>query len=812
MGNDVRYAWRTLRQSPGFAVVAILTLALGIGATTSTFSVVNAVVLKRLPYHDPGRLVELWETNPVKGWTEAPIAPANLFDWQKQNHVFSDMAAYPGAGSEQHTATISNFFLSGASGAVRLRGLVVTGNFFSVLGVNAALGRTLLPEETVDGRHHVVVLSHALWRRQFGGDPKIVGSTITLSGVKRTVVGIMPPDFYFPSRDAELWIPWGWKAAEMATYRRPHFLGVIARLKPGVTVDQARAEMHTIASRLERQYPDTNTRMGVGLGPLHDWIVSETRPALMLFLAAVGLVLLIACVNVANLLLARGSARAKEFAVRAALGAGRARLMRQLLTESLLVALAGGALGILMAMWSKDALVLLKPGMIPRLDEVGLDGRVLLFAMAISIFTSVLFGITPALAASRPDLAAAIERSGSRHSAGMEGALTRNFLVVSEIALALILVTGAGLLLRSFLRLATVDPGFNANRVLTMRISLPDATYPKGSQAIAFFDRLLGRIRTIPGVRAAAAAGTLGLQGNQWTSDFTVENRPPGEYGVEVRHNSTTPGYFQAMGIPLVSGRDFSEADGPKSPGVVIINETLARRYVPGENPIGRRLKFSRPEQKDDWLTIVGVVKDEKQDRLVVPAQAEIFQPYTQQTMSDMMVAVRSAIDPLRLVATVRGEIGSIDKDIAPYNFQTMETVVYESVAGERFALLLAVVLAAFAAILAAVGIYGVMSYTVARRTAEIGIRVAMGAGPRNIFRLVIGRAAKLAAVGVAAGIAGSFAATRLLAGMLFGVTASDPATYLAVALAVAAIVLVASYIPARRATRVDPVVALRYE
>ena len=811
MRQDLRYAFRTLWKSPGFTAVAILTLALGIGATTSMFSVVNAVLLKPLPYHDPERLVELWETNPIKGWTQAVVAPANLFDWEKQNHVFSDMAAYPGSESG-HTATVSNFFLTSGAEAVRLRGLQSTGNLFSVLGAAPAFGRTLLHEETVKGKDHVVVLSYGLWQRQFGSDPKIVGTAITLSGVKRTVVGVMPPDFYFPTREAELWVPFGWDPAEMATYRRPHFLGVIARLKPSVSVEQARAEMRTIASRLERQYPDTNTKMGVGMGPLRDWIVTDTRPALLLFMAAVGLVLLIACVNVANLLLARGSARTKEFAVRAALGAGRTRLLQQLLAESLLVALAGGALGMIAALWSKDLLLALAPGMIPRLDEVGLDWRVLLFTLAISISTSVLFGIFPALAASRPDLAAAIERSSGRHSAGVEGALAQNFLVVSEIALALILVTGAGLLVRSFLHLENVDPGFNANRVLAMRISLPDATYPKESQGIQFFDRLLERIRAIPGVQTAAAAATLGLQGNQWTSDFTVENRPPGEYGVEVRHNSATPGYFRAMGIPLVAGRDFSEADRADSPGVVIVNETLARRYVPGENPIGRRLKFDPPERKGAWRTIIGVVKDEKQDGLGVAVRPEIFQPYTQQTMSDMMVAVRSAIDPSRLIGPVRAEIRNIDKDIAPYNIQTMERVIHESVAGERFAMLLATVFAVFAAILAAVGIYGVMSYAVARRTGEIGIRLAMGAQSRDIFRMVIGRAAALAAAGVAIGIAGSLAATRFLGNMLFGVTATDPATYAVVALVVATVVFLASYIPARRATRVDPMVALRYE
>ena len=810
MLHDIRYALRTLAKSPGFAAVAILTLALGIGATTSTFSVVSAVLLKPLPYHEPERLVQLWETNPIKGWTQATVAPANLLDWQKQNHVFTDMAAYSGADGKG--ATLSDFYFTGSAEPIKLRGLRVTGNLFSVLGVNPLLGRTFLPEETWKGTPPVLILSHALWQRQFGGDPNIIGRTIALSGEKLTVVGVMPPDFYFPIRKAELWVPFGWDAGQMASYRRPHFLRVISRLRPDVSLEKARAEMQTIASRLEQQYPVTNTKMGVGLGPAHDWVVSDTRYALMLFLAAVGLVLLVACVNVANLLLARASSRTREFAVRSALGAARSRLIRQLLTESLLLATVGGALGIVVALWSKDFLLALKPGNIPRLDEVALDWRVLMFTLGVTALTSLLFGLAPAFTAARTDLAAALERSGGRGSAGIEGGLARNSLVVAEIALALILVTGAGLLLRSFRQLQSVDPGFNANKVLTFRVSLPGSTYAKEIDVSTFFERLIDRIRLLPGVQSAAATGRLGLKGYEWTSDFSIENRPPGEFGPEVLHKEITPDYFHTMGIPRLAGREFTKADQQKSEPVVIVNEALVRRYGAGENLIGRRLKFERPEREGKWRTIVGIVKDEKQEGLSAAVRPEIYQALPQNANDDMTVVVRTAMDPMALVGPVRNELRALDKNIAPDDIQTMDTVVYESVSRERFAMLLAAVFAGLAALLAAVGIYGVMSYAVSRRTGEIGIRVAMGAQPRDIFRMVIRRAVVLAAAGVAIGIAGALALTRLLTNLLFGVSASDPATYTVVALAVSALVLAASYFPARRATRVDPMVALRYE
>jgi putative ABC transport system permease protein len=808
--QDLRYGVRMLLGKPAFTAVAVLTLALAIGANSAIFSVVNAVLLKPLPYREPGRLVQFWETNPIKGWTKANVAPANFYDWEKQNTVFEEMASY--FGSDSKAAGLSDYFLTGGSEPERLRGLGVSANIFSVLGADPLLGRTFRAEENGEGNHRVVVLSHKLWQRRFGGDPAIIGQNISLNGNNRTVVGVMPEDFYFPTKAVELWSPFGFNQTQILQLRRPHFLRAVARLAPGVTLDQARAEMTNIAAQLEQQYPDTNTQMGVGLGLLHEWIVEDTRLALLIFLAAVGFVLLIACANVANLLLARATARHREIAIRTALGSSRLRIIRQLLTESLLLAFAGGVLGLLLAMWAKDLLMAFSPGKIPRLDEISLDGSVLLFTFGITLLTTIVFGLVPALQSSKPDLTTALKEGGQKGGAGSHGGTARNVLIVSEVALALVLVIGAGLMVKSFIRLGQVSPGFNAENLLTFSINLPDRKYDTGEKVNQFYRELDERIERLPGVVSAGATSRLALKGYNWTSDFSIEGRSPEEYGKEVRHKEITADYFETMGTPLVSGRWFNESDTAQSTSVIIINETLARIHFANEDPVGKRLKFDKPERQSPWRTIIGVVKDEKQDGLGMEVKQEIYESTLQNPNDELALVVRTTTDPASLVGGVRSEIRAMDSDLAPFDLQTMREVIHTSLARERFSTLLLLIFAVVAMVLASVGIYGVMSYAVTQRTHEMGVRMALGASSTDILRLVIGGGLKLAVVGVGVGIVSAFAITRVMETLLFGVSVTDPLTFIAVSLLLTAVAALACYIPARRAMKVDPMVALRYE
>jgi predicted permease len=681
-----------------------------------------------------------------------------------------------------------------------------------VLGANALIGRPLLPEETWEGKHRVAVLSYGLWHRRYGADPEIVGQKISLNGREREIVGVMPPDFYFPSKAVELWVPMGWSQNNISMVRRPHFLRAIARLKPGVTVEQARAEMTTIAAQLETQYPDTNTQMGVGLGPLKEWIVEDTRLALIVFLVAVGLVLAIACANVANLMLARAAARMKEIAIRSALGAQRIQIVRQLLTESLLLSIIGGALGLVLALWCKDLLISFSPGNIPRFDETGMDARVLGFTLGITLLTTLLFGLVPALHASKPDLTVALKEAGQKGGGTFQGRRLRNALVVAEIALSLVLVISAGLMIRSFLKLQKVDPGFVPDNVLTMRISLPGAKYSDDDQARAFFEQAQERIRNLPGIVSVGATTTPALKGYRWSSDMTIEGRPPEEFVREVRHKEITNDYFRAIGIPLVSGRFFDQSDNDKSLQVVIVNEALARNYFPGEDPIGKRLKFGKPESKDNWEIIIGVVGNEKQDSLGKEVRPEIYKSHLQDAQSEMTFVMRTATDPRSLVGAARSEIRAMDKDLPPFAIKTMNDVLYESVARERFTMLLLAIFAGLALLLAGIGIYGVINYSVTRRTREIGIRMALGADSKAVMKQVIGQGLKLAVAGVAIGLGAAWALTRLMASLLFGVSAIDPITFAGVSLILIAVALIACCIPALRATKVDPMEALRYE
>lgn len=806
--HDLRYGARMMAQRPGFTVVAVITLALGIGANTAIFSVVNGVLLNPMPYRAPERLVQFWETNPLKNWTQATVAPANMLDWQKQNQSFDDIAAY--FGSDKKGPGLSGLQLTGGGEPERVQGLFVTGNLFSVLGVDAVLGRSLRDEETWQGKNMVVVLSYGLWQRRFGGDPNIVGQTIALNGRNREVVGVMSPDFYFPSKEVEMWLPMGWDYNQIAQLRRPHFLRAVGRLKDGVSVEQARSEMNGIAGRLEQQYPVTNTQMGVGLGPFKEWVVSDTRLPLIVFLVAVAFVLLIACANVANLLLARAATRTREVAIRTALGAPRRRIVKQLLTENLLLATAGGGLGLLLALWCRDLLVMFSPGNIPRLDEARIDGRVLAFSIGITLLTTLLFGLAPALQSSRPDLVATLKEGGQK--GGSQGGRVRNTLVIAEVALALILVIGAGLMVRSFLRLRRVDPGFNASNVLLITVDLPGVRYPEDSQATSFFEQAEQRIKGLPGVVDVGSTNVPALKGAGYTNDMTIPGRPPEDYIREIRHKTITPDYFRAMGIQLLGGRFFDSSDNAKGAPTIIVNEAFARRCFPDEEAVGKQVKFARPTEQGKWETIVGVVRNEKQDSLSADPKPEAYKSQLQEASSGMTLVVRTTGDPRPLIAAVREEIRALDKDLPPYNIKTMSDVLFESLARERFTTLLLMVFAGLALVLASIGIYGVMSYSVTQRTHEIGIRLAIGAQTRDIFRQVVGQALRLAGIGVAVGLAGAFALTRLMASLLYGVSTTDPLTFALIAVLLAGVSLLASYIPARRATRVDPMIALRYE
>jgi putative ABC transport system permease protein len=808
--QDLRYCARMLIRKPAYTVIAVFTLAFGIGANSAIFSVVNAVLLRPLPFKNPDSVVQFWETNPLKGWTQATVAPANLFDWQKQNTSFEDIAAYMGSDTKGEGTT--GFHLTTGGEPLRVEGLFVTGNLFSVLGVEAAHGRTLLPEETIQGKSLVVLLSHGLWQRQFGADPTIVGREITLNGRNRTVVGIMPERFYFPSKDVEMWTPMGWDESQMATLRRPHFLRAVGRLKPGVTLEAARAEMTVIAGRLAEQYPDTNTEMGVGLGPAKEWIVEETRPALILFLAAVAFVLLIACANVANLLLARAASRQKEIALRTALGASRGRILRQLLTESFLLSALGGSLGLLLALWSKELLVAFSPGDIPRLEEASLDAGVLIFTLGLVLLTTLLFGLAPALQYSKPDLTASLKEGGQKTAGGAQGRKMRSALVVSEFALSLVLVIGAGLMIRSLIALQDVDPGVETDNVLTLRVALPGAKYGEDHQAIKFFEQAEQRIESLPGVVSAGATTTLPLKGYNWTGDMTIEGRSEEDYVREVRHKQVTPSYFETIGARLLAGRGFTAFDNEKSEPVVIVNERLAQRYFPEGSAVDKRIKLSKPTEDSPWRTIIGVVSDEKQDSLASETKPEIFQSHLQYAQTQMSIVVRTSVAPESLIGAVRGEIRALDKDLPPYDIKTMREVLYESASRERFTTLLLAVFATLALALAAVGIYGVMSYTISQRTHEIGVRMALGAGSGDVLRLILGQGLRLALAGVGVGLLAAFVLTRLMSKLLYGVSATDPVTFAAIALLLATVALAACYIPARRATRVDPMVALRHE
>ena len=804
--QDVRYSIRALIAKPGFTAVAVITLALGIGANTAIFSVVNSVLIRQLPYDEADRIMSIGPVFQDKGQGPGYNSYPNFADWRDQNRTFDQMAAYRSRG----------VVLTGGGEAERISGARVSSNFFSTLRVQPLLGRTFAADEEKPGSPHTVVLSYELWQRRAGGDPRIVEQPVTLDGRSYAVIGVLPEGFEFPLLGkTDVWTSVSLDGQSLQE-RGAQMYGVIGRLKPEVAREQAQADISTIVGQLAAQYPEQNKETPVAVVGLQEQLVESVRPALLILLGAVGFVLLIACANVANLLLVRASLREKEIAIRAALGASRARLVRQLLTESLLLAVAGAAVGLLLAMWGIDLLVAAGPVNIPRLDEIRIDGHALLFTICVTMLTGLTFGLAPALEASKLDLNQSLKEGARSSSASASRGRLRKALVVAEVALALVLLVGAGLLIKSFYRLQQVDPGFNPEGVLTLKVSLPAARYSEDDRITAFYDEALNRIKALPGVESAASVSFSPLSNTTFYLGFTAEGWPPRNPSelpsAQVRMAS--PDYFAVMQIPINRGRGFTGEDRKQSSPVAVINAEMARRHFAGDDPVGKRLslRVALGEGEPAWREIVGVVGDVRHFGLDAEVRPEIYVPYAQQPTSAMTMVVRAAVDPAGLTGAIKDEIKAIDKDQPVHSVATLESYVDRSVAGRRFSTVLLMAFGVIALALAAIGVYGVMSYTVAERTREIGIRVALGAGRRDILKLVVGQASVLLIAGLAGGLAGAFALTRVMEELLFGVSATDTVIFLTVPVALAAIAIFASYIPALRATKVDPMIALRYE
>ncbi|HXU38902.1 MAG TPA: ABC transporter permease [Blastocatellia bacterium] len=806
--HDIRYGLRTMRKTPGFTAVAVIALALGIGANTAIFSVVNALLLKPLPYKDAERLVLIWHTYPKLKLDQASVSAPSYVEYRDMTRSFDGVA----------TATEWSVNLTGAGEPERLQGARVSYNLFSTLGVLPVAGRSFLSEEDQPGKNRVVVLSYGLWQRRFGGDPGLVGRTIMLDGNSYDVVGIMPKGFVFMI-EVDLFTPIAFTPEQLAANNHGNeYLICVARMKPGVSFAGAAAEMNSVADELRPQFYGPN--WGITVIPLREQLIGSFRTALYILLAAVGCVLLIACANVANLLLARASARHKEIAVRTALGACRSRIVRQLLTESVLLAALGGALGLLLAFLGIRLLVLGVPeditGFIVGWKDISISTPVLGFTFGVSMLTGIVFGLVPALHASKPDLNESLKEGGRGGTEGRQRNLIRSSLVVAEVAIAMVLLVGAGLLIRSFMRLQQVSPGFNPANVLTMQLSLPRSKYADKPQIATFFDQLVQRVSTLPGVQSAAVGTNLPMANDGWNASFAVENLQvgPDEPSPHGDPHRISPDYFAAMGIPLLRGRFFTNADSKDSLPVAIVDQTLAEQYWPDQDPIGKRIAafFEGPSSQPHWREIVGVVGHVKQYGLDGKSKVQYYFPQTQSTQNSMYLVLRTASDPKAMVAAIREALDSIDKDQPIYKVTTLEQMVANSTSQKRFSMFLLGVFAAVALLLAAVGIYGVMSYAVTQRTHEVGIRMALGAQQRDVLALVVRQGMLMAVIGVGIGLIGAFAATQVMASLLFGVGTHDPLTFAGISLLLGTVALIASFIPARRATRVDPMIALRYE
>lgn len=807
--RDLRYSLRLLLRSPGFSAVAVFSLALGIGANTTVFSVINAVLLKSVPYKDPATLVLLWGN----GKTEERLKNRNQLsatdtaDYRSQASAFEEVATYTGWYP----------IMSGDTEAERIPAIQVGDGFFKVMKGTPLLGRVFTPEEQEDGKDFVIVLSHALWQRRFGADPNIVGKSVSLNGRPYNIVGVMGADFQ--PLPASLVAPEGQFYRPVAekyddSVRDERHLRAIARLKPGVTVEQARSEVNVIAQRLEQQRPQTNKNQGAYVVSITDEIVGAIRPTLWMIFGAVVFVLLVACANVANLLLARSTVRYKEITIRSAIGAARSQLVRQLLTESLLLSILGGGLGLLLSIWG-TSLVSAAGGTInPMFQNIQVDWRVLAFTCGISILTGLIFGLAPALQVSKPNLAESLKEAGRGSGATASRNRLRSVLVVSEIAMTLVLLVCAGLLIRTVMRLRSVDTGFDSRNILAMNIGLPAIKYPKPENRIAFFQQVTDRIANLPGVKAAGTTSVLPLSDNFDGRGLLVEDYPkPRGEEISVDLYVTTPGYLRAMDISTISGRGLAAQDTADSAMVALINKTMAEQLWPNQDPIGKRISFPGSDKSPQpWRAIVGVVSDVSQYGLDQKPPMQIYLPHTQFPTSFNSIVVKTEGEPMALLNAVRREILAVDKDQAVFNVTTLEKLMGETISARKFFMLLLLAFAALALSLAAIGIYGVMSYVASQRTHEIGIRMALGAQARDVLKLIIGNGMALALVGVAIGLAAAFALTRVMAGILFGVTTTDALTYVTVSAGLIAVALLACYIPARRATKVDPLVALRYE
>jgi predicted permease len=803
IGQDLRFALRQLGKSPGFTLIAVLTLALGVGATTSIFSVAYGILLRPLAFPEPERLMRVFPLN--ENGKPTAISVLNFLDWRKQSASLE-------AASLLDTGSVN---LTGTGGdPERLEGAWVSPEFFSVIQAPLLHGRSFAPNEEKPGASHVVVLSRELWERRFGADPGLVGRTVDLNGQPYTVVGIAGRARWPAITD--VWLPFELNNDVLEPDNRGAiYLSTVARLKSGVSIEKARAETQAIAARLAAQYPENNTGFRMDVANMQEFMTGDVRTPLLVLLGAVLFVLLIACVNVANLLLARASGRETELAVRTALGAGRARIVRQLLTESVVLSLLGGLAGVGLAVWATRALVALAPDRTPRLQEVGVDGSVLLFTLAVSVATGLLFGLVPALRASLPDLGAVL-KEGARGSKGRPATRARSVLVVAETALAVVLLAGAGLLLRSFGHLLQVDPGFNPENALVFNLAPPESKYGEDPQLRSLSHQLLERMQTLPGVTAAGIAGFgRPLDNSGFTLSFTIEGRPEPKPGEEpsMRVALVTPGYFQAMGLPIVRGRAFNEQDRDGSAKVAILTEAAVRKYFPGENPIGRRIVLGWTSDGDQrGGEVVGVAKDFKQSTLDRDADPQIFLLFDQAPIGAMSVILRSTADPAAVIAAVRTQVKEVDPNLPLYKLQTMEDLVSSSVSQPRFYMLLLGGFAAVALLMAAIGMYGVIAYGVSQRSQEIGVRMALGATRDRVVRMVLGQGLVLALLGAVAGVAGALFATRGMRSLLFGVSAGDPAIYMGVAAVLVLVAALASYLPARRAARTEPQMALRGE
>ena len=801
--GDIRYALRNLLRRPGFTLIAVITLAVGIGANTAIFSAIHALLLKPLPFPELDRVVAIWDKFPSRGVMHNEVTVANYLDWQSQTQSFEQLALY----------RWWNANLTGIDPPERIQGFLVTANYLDALGMKPIMGRNFFAEENQPGKDAVAIITHSLWQRRFGGDPNILNKTITINSVVRTIVGVMPEHFNFP-KGGEVYAPLS-MTPELMKSRGSHGYYVVGRLKPGASIASSQAEIDNIMARLEQQFPETNKGWGSTVFPIVADTVRLYDTALWIMMAAVGFVLLIACANVANLMLARATGRQREIALRTALGASRWRIVRQLLTESVIVALIGGALGMLIGFWGIDALRAANPGdaarFAPGWYQLGINFPVLLFTLGLSVFSGIVFGLAPALQVSKPNLNDSL-KEGSRQTSGNSHRL-RSSLVVLEVALSLMLLVGAGLLGRSFLALLKTDPGFNPDNVITMNLVLPVVKYKEESQRAAFYQDLVQRVKANPGVESAALVNYLPLGGANSSDSYLVEGVPEPAPGQEYdgRYRVATPDYFRTMGISLVRGRGFTDQDKAGATPVVIVNETLAHKHWPGEDAIGKRIRFYGPFERAPWLEIVGVVKDVKHE-LNIPIEPEYYLPHAQDSWSSMVLVARTSVEPSSLAAALRQQVWAIDKDQPVFDVKTMQEVRSSSVALYSFSSVMLGIFAVVALLLASVGIYGVMAFAVTQRTQEIGIRMALGARTVDVLKLVVKHGMKLALLGMVLGLAGSWAITRFLEKMLVGVEPTDVLTFSAVSAFLLLAAFVACYLPARRATKVDPLVALRYE